>query len=458
MEFWRQIEPPNRSEENQNTTEAMASDQPECSRFSTTTDSTQSTQAPSVFSDGDLETVETVTSIEQEASPRKPVPTAAPTKSETSNPTKTKKTFKDETPTALEVDNLALSLLEDSTFQHAVRKSSTHPALNEPGSELSQTQSIEVLLPRLFDSLCICDPNIPGHPIKLRSQNFSIGPRGLKVRRCEFLNLPLRGSGGDDCFISSRPSGGDGRQRFVLEYAAAFVSQETTQSESCVVASLMDLTQTMRALAAEMLSRQAERERWERGEARHDPSMGLGSLCGDHDHDAFLAVRDAFLRLRTSVDWLEVAAADAAADDEDQPHPDDGSPTRAHTARARLSPADPALLNLSEVIEDVRFFHRDALILSQAKNTGFWQISAASRSLAGDAADLRAGLGATPPEVLGQLGAALSGRVAVSFEGIRWGVSGVEKRVYCVPMSRGGEVGCWICFLVDGRVPDLWDL
>ena len=54
---------------------------------------------------------------------------------------------------------------------------------------------------------------------------------------------------------------------------------------------------------------------------------------------------------------------------------------------------------------------------------------------------------------------------------IRWGVEGSDKRLYCVPMcGGGGAVGvggdeetdangrCWLCVLVDGSVPNAWEL
>ncbi|KAI4216685.1 MAG: hypothetical protein LQ351_001174 [Letrouitia transgressa] len=38
---------------------------------------------------------------------------------------------------------------------------------------------------------------------------------------------------------------------------------------------------------------------------------------------------------------------------------------------------------------------------------------------------------------------------------VRWKVPGLRDKLYCIPMF-GTELKCWLCFLVDDELPDLW--
>ncbi|KAI4235030.1 MAG: hypothetical protein L6R40_006576 [Gallowayella cf. fulva] len=38
---------------------------------------------------------------------------------------------------------------------------------------------------------------------------------------------------------------------------------------------------------------------------------------------------------------------------------------------------------------------------------------------------------------------------------VKWGTAGLRDKLYCVPMS-GPHLVCWLCFLVDSDLPDIW--
>ena len=407
-EFWKQTQPEDAATD-QRLSGTMASDDQPTSRFSASTQSSGSTHESSIFSDNDRETVESTTSQDHESSPRKNTEALPPIP----------------TPSPKDIDDYALGLIEADNVQQSVRQSSNFITMDD-NAHTSCTS--EMFLPPIFKSLCVCDPNIKGHPVQLRSKFFSIGPRGLKVGRCEFLNLP--GNSGEDCILSSRP-GSDGRPQFVLEYTTSLISQE---SKSCtyIMASQMDMTLNIRDLATSLLRKFSELDRCDTELTSHDPSMGLGS------RDLDISDQEP-----VSVDWL--AFAD---EDESQPKP--------VMKRDIISAYEPGLINLREIVEDVKFFHRDSFILAPAKGTGFWQISSASSSLCARGVDLHAGLSSTPAETLRNLGASLSEQQPITMV-IKWGPTALEKRLYCVPMFRK-DLGCWLCFLVDASVPNLWDL
>lgn len=398
--------------------------------------SSRSTTQPSIFSESEALTQDSQSSVEVNFRPRKPI--------EQSRTYASQGVSGDDAPASVllipkplrvrknssfrEVDDFAVGLIEADAVQKAMRRSDIY-------AELGQVDvlngGVELFLPSMFQSLCICDPNIQGHPVHLRSKYFSIGPRGLKVGRCHFLNI--ENVMGETCSLSSRP-GPDGRPRFVLEYAAGFCSQET-RACTWIMAAQMDVTNNIRALSSAILAKLNDQERPMHNKNTNElnPSVSFG-------------IPDRQLRPRdpVSIDWLRVGMTCGG----DTPKP--------ISRHQELSPSDPGLVNLGEIVEDVKFFHRDAFVLCPARGTQFWQISSASSTLSARSDDLNAGLSWTPPQTLQRLGAALSARASVTME-VLWGVEGVRKRLYCVPLYRE-EFACWLCFLVDATVPDLWDM
>lgn len=315
-------------------------------------------------------------------------------------------------PQQSKVDEMCLLLLQTREIKQAVRSL---------GWRLSSTPStspdeLNFPYPRLFTSLCICDPNITGYPIQLHTPAFALGPRGMQLGACKFLNLPFGDH--DTCDLFPEPA--DARNttglRFTLEYAGNLVSRKAGPV-MWVLAAKMDVTDAMRTLARRVLAAAAV------------------APASANIHDATSTV---------SVDyWLAAAAATTTCT------------TGGVSVAAPAIP--PALLHeFSELLADLRFFHRDVFTLHADPLTGFWRIPWLSPSLAAREADRDVALGRTPQAVLDVLGGKLSGDEPCSLM-VLWGVEGVHRRVYAVPMKRH-EWGYWVCFLLPAGIPNLWSL
>ncbi|KAI9665403.1 MAG: hypothetical protein M1831_001841 [Alyxoria varia] len=438
-----------------------------------TMESPRVSAADSVFSKSDGRTSMTATSADPD-SPQKPA--------------KRSNTYSF---SASEVDLLALDLVESQSVQQAVREQ----ALNLPqvDPDPNYENSTELLLPALYKSMCICDTNVSGSPVRYRSKYFSIGPRGLKVGRCQFLIVPDQV--GNEVYLTARP-GGDSRPHFVLEYVGSLINGSTGDPLGYIMAAQMDVTYNIRCLATNMLRRKRENQvdRYSTVSVdAHPPALdnkqaSLGVPSSPPPPYAPELHRPMSMM---SIDWLAVATEESFAEDDQQfvltPNASTSTPEIGPTIThgipnnkandptiqkdtPTLSDAD--FSNLHEHVSLIRFFHRDFFVLAPNPETKFWQIASNSPSLSETSADIADAVSHTGQDTLQRLGELLSGSEQISMM-IRWGVEGSLKRLYCVPMCGGGagagaegdEEGetdasgrCWLCFLVDGSVPNAWEL
>ena len=314
-----------------------------------TIESPEVSAADSVFSKSDAVTSTSATSADPES------------------PQKTAKLSNAHSFSASDIDQLALDLVESQSVQQAVREQ----ALNLPQAEddPNYENSTEFLLPALYKSMCICDTNVSGSPVRYRSKYFSLGPRGLKVGRCQFLNMPDQA--GNEVFLTARP-GGDSRPQFVLEYVGSLINGSTGDVSGYIMAAQMNVTYNMRCLATNMLRRKRE--------SQVDRYSGV-SLDA---HRAALNTKQATLGVplsppppyapelhrptsTMSIDWLEVAIEESFAQDDQQYAPDTTTTPTVSTLNNQTSTptlTDADLCNLHEHISLVRFFHRDFFLLA----------------------------------------------------------------------------------------------
>jgi len=371
-----------------------------------------------------------------------------------------------------DIDDMSLELSKSPALQAALQSDRSTRALR-PSSVPSS--GVEFGVPQLFRSLCICDPKIRGYPIQLRSKFFTIGPRALKVGACHFLNLPSGAK--DGCILSTRP-GIDGRPQFILEYAGNLLCPETGLI-TYVLAAQMDVTETMRELAASCLSI-VHKEEVSTSEVDQtfydsdDESSCISDVLvdddGDEDDDSDKdedlvevpmlgahANRQFIYQARSyakqPIDWIDVAAEEREA----EPFRNCKRQTRKPASPAIASTNDPDLEDLHDLVKSITFFHKSIFTLRPAVpgQGSCWQIAYTSPGLYSCEADLRTGLSPNSPETLRQLGNVLAMEEPVTLR-VKWGVKGLDKRMYCAPMFSGEKLKCWVCFLVDGRVPDFW--
>ena len=348
-----------------------------------------------------------------------------------------------------EIDNVALKLLESSSMHRDV--GSIDLSQFSAGSDIKGEQGTYLFLPTVFKSLAICDPRIQGYPIKLKSKYFSMGPRSLKVGKCQFLNIP--DGEGNGFFLSSRP-GSDGRPQFVLEYAGTLIGAESG-SATYIVSSQMDMTLNMRNLATNLLADSKDYGPTSKyfklltalyANASTNPKSYLGRM---KQHESSFPPKTPYKKLssRDSVDWLELA--------HEQSLMEDGLGLDRHQEDEIALP-DADMTSLAGLIKDLTFIHRERIVLSASPSTGFWQISWLSPSLFADQENAKVGLSNTPSDALITLGIELSNKRPVSLL-VKWGTSAEEKRMYCVPMYHD-DFACWLCFLLPASVPNLWDV
>ncbi|EON69441.1 hypothetical protein W97_08701 [Coniosporium apollinis CBS 100218] len=329
-------------------------------------------------------------------------------------------------------------------------------------------------MPQLFTSLCITDPNIPGDPIKFHSAAFRLGPRGLKVGACMFLNLPFgEGQGvGVDVVM-----GGDGRLRCVLEIAMRCVSvggkrrgRESERGEM-LLASQVDVTEAVWGLVERWVDEGAEDEgrHFEAGES--EGSMGGGERLSWCTLPTSFGISGAELKaVATDFTWLdlsdaeiEAAAASPIADVCFSPtelthnfvggDPPAIPDTAAFTKSTDVASDELAFLRLCHEIQSD---HQDFLVFAPSSSSSSsefntpvlsgYVIRYVSPSLSSSHTDLRANFGRTAPEELGELADRLESGVEVG-TGVRWGVEGQEKWSKWVRVG-DGRSEWWICFLV----------
>lgn len=289
------------------------------------------------------------------------------------------------------------------------------------------SNGLSLTKPQMFRSLCLCDPKINGYPIQMRSKFFTLGPRGLRVGACEFLNLPNADS--DDCFLelSPRPSV-DGRPRFVLEYATTLISEESALP-TYVLASQTDVTQAIQEVAATvMLERMQASTTRQAGSFRNKKSRHSG-VAIDEDEGC---TSDSMSN--SPVDWMTALRTPR------------GTQRRKHRISPRTADALFSLLN------QVAMQHARAFVLSQPRHSDStsseWQIVYTSPAVHRRPADLCVALSHTESATLLRLGTALRGETPVKMT-VQWGEASEDMLLIAEPMMRDQKVSCWLCFLVD---------
>ena len=138
-----------------------------------------------------------------------------------------------------------------------------------------------------------------------------------------------------------------------------------------------------------------------------------------------------------------------------------------------------------ESVLDLRHLHKRAFTLFRPNHGSFWQITLVTRTLyAKGLADIHVSFGRSDDDVLTVMGLWLAGDQDQSDHNLRqlvlsdrregpekarnqrpfaikikWGVEGSSKWLYATPMVQGGKgiCRCWACFLVDEKLPYLWN-
>lgn len=387
----------------------------------------------------------------------------------------TARSEKRDTMTTRQFDRHCLDLIKSHGVRKLLKSSTKEPTLPPSSLPFRLNTAIEP-----FRNLCICDPKIAGQPIKLKSKYFALGPRGLKVSACGFINLPLNSSRQLRPFLGiyHRPHP-DKSPVYVLEYAAGLMSQESSSTEPIyVLACQIDITEFIKKLTYRMLAakfqaeayaeRQATREAKEEAEhhkrgsieIRHrdsaimiDTTRNLSNLnLAGKAADQY---KGGLIRAVRIEQALKIIDDDEASSPINELEIDDFSAP----PKDRNPLSEAVTPELQSLLSTILRQYKDCFVLSptssldgifQAQSSSHWQISYTSYDVHAARADLRVALSKTKQEVLASLGAQLAGYRDIR-EMIRWGARGERKMLCAVPMIRDRGLGasCWLCFLLD---------
>ena len=107
-------------------------------------------------------------------------------------------------------------------------------------------------------------------------------------------------------------------------------------------------------------------------------------------------------------------------------------------------------------MDDVQSLYKDYFCLSRSLvDSSFYEISLVSPSLQDSGEYLESHLKHTRADTIDDLARNLSSSERFSVK-TKWGISGIDKWLYCTPVF--GKKDSWVCLLVNGDLPILWDL
>ncbi|EFR04109.1 hypothetical protein MGYG_07116 [Nannizzia gypsea CBS 118893] len=248
-----------------------------------------------------------------------------------------------------------------------------------------------------FNSFCVLDTKSPGNAVVAASKDIcSAGGRGeqfpLNVNVLEEESCPVV-SGFDE-------NGND------VSYLIIATRLITAASGECrlLLATLLDITDFLYAATLEDL------------ELRKNPKT-----CGT---DCCISPS---LNSRVNL---------SAADSPKHPFPDESKGAGVHRSQTPMStgPSHTTEQLLSEFSAELLYIYKDTFILARSlQDSTLYKISHVSRSLHAEGEYIRSHLKHTPAEKMKLLSECLGKNNRFDII-VRWGDSGVEKRLYCAPI------------------------
>lgn len=303
-----------------------------------------------------------------------------------------------------QVDSLSSELVKSPTVQNEVQsRHAAHGLIRKFGQRPA--------LPHMFSAISITDQKMLGCPIRMHSKQFVLGPEGLRVGECKYLNPPY---GTGEGYGISTQYGEDGRPRFLLNIGSKLVGMQTGSADF-ILASQVDVTSAVRKLAV---------ARWKRNSAQKPPEEDL------------------------EIDWLEFANEERPC----SPGPRGAQQLRAADQRMEeITSSDTDLARFFRMVQGVKDLHRDYFVLKPLRSQSAYDIAWVSETLFGaEEAQERIvnQLRMMPTKVLDEFVQAIALGDAFSL-GIPMRHTGKVERMYCVPMFQPPKLSGCVCFLVD---------
>ncbi|KAF2493586.1 hypothetical protein BU16DRAFT_84036 [Lophium mytilinum] len=150
---------------------------------------------------------------------------------------------------ASDVDFLSLDFARSEEVKNAICYWKTPSVGSNSSKPVHKSEGL--VLDELFSSLCVAETSIMGNPIKFHSEAFRLGPRGLRVGGCMFLNRPS--SRGEEFRLETTVRD-HARPGFVLEWCTELWQANKTDS-ALLLCSQLDMTESIRSLAVQKAAR-----------------------------------------------------------------------------------------------------------------------------------------------------------------------------------------------------------
>ncbi|KAI9869712.1 MAG: hypothetical protein M1830_005190, partial [Pleopsidium flavum] len=309
----------------------------------------------------------------------------------------------------------------------------TEPALL-PSKEVVQHESnssvcpiIEYAkdMPNLLRSFYINDHQLPGNPINVMSHDL-MPPEDLKDGEGLFLDLARFRDESSELLTSQAA---DGEHEYHLVFAGDLVCQDTGQARYLLTAQV----NVTRLLVPHILER---------------ISSALESNLATYSRTESELHREKNEDPWMPLDWFTIA--------QEEIEKATGN-TRNKRFEKEKSRHPLETSSVAGLIQTIKSLYKDYFVLRPSTtDRGYYEISYISRSLFESGEHIDGHLTHTRPEIIEEIGRVLAKGNELAVQ-IRWGLKGVDKWMYCVPMF-GPNLNCWICTLVDGDLPNLWKI
>ncbi|KAI9714585.1 MAG: hypothetical protein M1812_006390 [Candelaria pacifica] len=321
-------------------------------------------------------------------------------------------------------------------------------------------RNIQKTIPNLLRSFCISDPKVEGNPINVTSKD--VMPReSIHEDELVYLNLP------DDFEeYSSLTAAHDeyGSPIYSLIFSNPLQNEEGKTVHtltSQINVSYFVQQHVRRTLLSQDADEVNEKDQLDLA-IRHGTAKDKNSLemltTAIHLDDAYRrgpAVQAQQMRLTEStaaeaakssvslVDWTEIALEESLK-----------------------SCADPAEVNRSfnkledctdtpELIRQIKILYQDHFILALSERSELYEVMCCSPCVYRNGQWFDDPFRYNSPDVFRWIMTELCKEQKFAVR-IKWGESRADKWLYCTPML-GPEVECWVCILIDGDVPNMWE-
>jgi hypothetical protein len=295
---------------------------------------------------------------------------------------------------------------------------------SRPASMYSNDSSLSIYALDHFASLCVLDTMLPGNPVAMMSANQE-SLEGLSEDDQLFLNIQ-QGERGCLDFVTDQNDQGHFIHYLVVYGALLSISGQ----DRYMLASLIDVSHLVDAILQD----------------------DTGAALVEAEEDVWLSLASDSPSNKVS-EVESVSLEDAINEVEDLWRATTHDAQSRSRSRQSARSTDTTLRNF---MDDVQSLYKDYFCLSRSLvDSSFYEISLVSPSLQDSGEYLESHLKHTGADTIDDLARNLSRSERFSVK-TKWGISGIDKWLYCTPVF--GKKDSWVCLLVNGDLPILWDL